>query len=184
MAKKGRGRFDLVLPNPLMKLVRECETVCVAGCCGLDAFHRDAADLLPWLREHQNQFALVLDQLSVAVRLLRENRSEVHSNMNEFNAVWRTPTNALAFLREWRGTILEAALKVYGRVPVIAPEWRTETVVAVARQMFERREYGSAPILADALQGAGCDDADLLAHLRDTAAPRGFWAVDLIMGVG
>jgi len=184
MAKKARGWLDLVLPNPLMKLVRECETVCVAGCCSLDAFNRDAADMLPWLREHQNEFPLVLDQLSEVVRLLRENRSEVHSDMDEFNAVWRTPADAVEYLRQWRVTILEAAQKVYGRVPVVAPEWRTETVVAVARQMFQRREYASSPILADALEDAGCDDTDLLAHLRDTAAPRGFWAVDLILGIG
>lgn len=173
--------LELELPLPLWELIRKCETVCVAACCGLDAFYRDAVDMLPWLREHQNEFPLVLDQLSAEVRRLRENQNTVGSD--QFNASWDAG-EALTFLREWRGTILEAAQKVYGRVPVIAPEWRTGTVVAVARQMFERREYGSSPILADALQDAGCDDNDLLAHLRDTAAPRGFWAVDLILGLG
>ena len=173
--------LNLLLPVPLWELFQRCETQCVAACCGLAAFHRDLADMLPWLREHQNEFPLVLDQLSAELRQLSENQDTVGSF--QFNASWDA-IEALAFLREWRGTILEAALKVYGRVPAIAPEWRTETVVAVARQMFQRREYGSAPILADALQDAGCDDADLLAHLRDAAAPRGFWAVDLILGVG
>jgi hypothetical protein len=181
MANKESNWFCLVLPNPLMQLIRHCETVCVAGCCGLAAFDRDAAHMLPWLREHQNEFPLVLDQLSAEVRRLRENQDLVGSL--QFNQCWDAG-EAVAFLREWRGTILEAAQKVYGRVPVVAPEWRTETVVAVARQMFERREYGSSPILAAALQDAGCDDDDLRAHLRDTAAPRGFWAVDPILGIG
>ncbi len=173
--------LELETPVPLWELVRRCETFCVAGCCGLDAFNRDAAEMLPWLREHQNEFPLVLDQLSAELRRLRDNRGVVNSR--QFNEAWDA-SGAVDYFRQWRGTILEAALKVYGRVPTVAPEWRTETVVAVARQMFERREYGSSPILADALQDAGCDDGELLAHLRDASAPRGFWAVDLILGIG
>jgi hypothetical protein len=40
------------------------------------------------------------------------------------------------------------------------------------------------PILADALQDAGCDSDDVLNHLRDTTAThvRGCWALDLVMG--
>ncbi len=62
--------------------------------------------------------------------------------------------------------------------------WRTDTAVAVAKQMYESRDFGAAPILADALQDAGCDSDDLLNHLRDTSAThvRGCWALDLVLG--
>jgi hypothetical protein len=66
----------------------------------------------------------------------------------------------------------------------LAPAWRTATAIAVAQQMYDAREFGAAPILADALQDAGCDHDGLLSHLRDTAAPhhRGCWAVDWVLG--
>ncbi len=49
-----------------------------------------------------------------------------------------------------------------------------------ADQAFER-----LPILADALEDAGCGDADLLAHLREPGRHvRGCWALDLVLGKG
>jgi hypothetical protein len=40
------------------------------------------------------------------------------------------------------------------------------------------------PILADALQDAGCENADILDHCRDAKAThvRGCWVVDLVLG--
>jgi hypothetical protein len=64
------------------------------------------------------------------------------------------------------------------------PDWRTDTAVALARQMYESREFSAMPILADALQDAGCDDEEALAHCRDTnqVHVRGCWVVDLVLG--
>jgi hypothetical protein len=62
-------------------------------------------------------------------------------------------------------------------------EWRTGTVLALAWQMYEAREFSATPILADALQDAGCDNEDILSHCRDTGAAhvRGCWALDLVL---
>lgn len=62
--------------------------------------------------------------------------------------------------------------------------WRTDTALALAKQMYESRNFGAAPILADALQDAGCDNDDILNHLRDTSAThvRGCWALNLVLG--
>jgi hypothetical protein len=49
------------------------------------------------------------------------------------------------------------------------PEWRTDTAVTLARTMYESRDFNAMPILADALQDAGCDNADVLDHCRDVA---------------
>lgn len=69
------------------------------------------------------------------------------------------------------------------RPVTFSAEWRTETAVALARQMYESREFGAMPILADALQDAGCDDADILNHCRgDGPHVRGCWVVDLVLG--
>ena len=46
-------------------------------------------------------------------------------------------------------------------------------------------DYGGLPVLADALEEAGCTDTDLLAHCRSGGGHlRGCWAVDLLLGKG
>jgi hypothetical protein len=64
-----------------------------------------------------------------------------------------------------------------------SPEWRTDTAVTLASQMYESRDFSAMPILADALQDAGCDNDDILAHCRgDGPHVRGCWVVDLVLG--
>lgn len=62
-------------------------------------------------------------------------------------------------------------------------EWRTDTTVALARQMYESRNFDALPILADALQDAGCEDEQLLGHCRGSGPHvRGCWVIDLVLG--
>jgi hypothetical protein len=63
------------------------------------------------------------------------------------------------------------------------PSWRTDTALSLAHQMYESRDFGAMPILADALQDAGCDHEDILNHCRSRGVHvRGCWAVDLVLG--
>ncbi|WP_439625550.1 hypothetical protein [Gemmata sp.] len=63
-----------------------------------------------------------------------------------------------------------------------SPEWRTSTAVALAQGMYESRDFGAMPILADALQDAGCDSDDVLNHCRGPGPHvRGCWVVDLVL---
>jgi hypothetical protein len=63
------------------------------------------------------------------------------------------------------------------------PRWRTRTVIDLARAMYESRDFAAMPVLADALEEAGCDDADVLAHCRgDAPHARGCWVVDHVLG--
>jgi len=64
------------------------------------------------------------------------------------------------------------------------PRWRTSTAIAIAQVMYESRDYSAMPILADALQDAGCDNDDILNHCRDANGVhvRGCWVVDLVLG--
>jgi hypothetical protein len=56
------------------------------------------------------------------------------------------------------------------RPVAFSPSWRTDTALSLARQMYESRDFGAMPILADALQDAGCDSEDVLNHCRDANA--------------
>jgi len=63
------------------------------------------------------------------------------------------------------------------------PAWRTDTAVSLAKQMYESRDFGAMPILADALQDAGCDNEDTLSHCRKPGEHvRGCWVLDLVLG--
>jgi|GEM_PF-2043237 len=65
------------------------------------------------------------------------------------------------------------------------PAWRTLDVLTIARDIYDARAFERMPILADALQDAGCDNDELLTHLRATSRThvRGCWALDLCLGL-
>src|SRR5262249_13712499 len=68
------------------------------------------------------------------------------------------------------------------RPVTVAADWRTPTVISLARQMYESRDFSALPILADALQEAGCDKTDVLAHCRGEGPHvRGCWVLDLVL---
>lgn len=61
--------------------------------------------------------------------------------------------------------------------------WRTETAVGIAAKMYDEREFGNMPVLADALEDAGCEVMELLSHCREPGQHvRGCWVVDLVLG--
>jgi hypothetical protein len=68
--------------------------------------------------------------------------------------------------------------------PVSAdPAWFNSTAVSLAAGIYADRAFDRLPILADALQDAGCDNADVLDHCRsDGPHVRGCWVVDLLTG--
>ncbi len=69
------------------------------------------------------------------------------------------------------------------RPVAVDPAWRTATAVGIAQAIYDDRAFDRLPILADALQDAGCENADILAHCRgDGPHVRGCWVVDLVLG--
>ena len=51
------------------------------------------------------------------------------------------------------------------------PKWRTEAVVGLAAKVRDTREYAALPILADALEEAGCQNHELLTFCREPSQP-------------
>ncbi|QEL13800.1 hypothetical protein [Limnoglobus roseus] len=69
------------------------------------------------------------------------------------------------------------------RPRTVDSSWLTPTVVTVAEGIYADLAFDRLPILADALQDAGCEDADILGHCRsDGPHVRGCWALDLVLG--
>jgi hypothetical protein len=81
--------------------------------------------------------------------------------------------------------------EVFGPLPFrpisIDPTWLTwhgGLLVSMAQRMYEGRDFGDMPVLADALEEAGCTDPDILSHCREEGAVhvRGCWVIDILVG--
>jgi hypothetical protein len=69
------------------------------------------------------------------------------------------------------------------RPVTLNPSWLTSTVLSLANSIYAERAFERMPILADALQDAGCDNEDILNHCRQSGVHiRGCFVVDLLLG--
>lgn len=60
--------------------------------------------------------------------------------------------------------------------------WHDGCIELLSRSIYDGRRHHELPIVADALEEAGCDQADLLAHCRsDRPHAHGCWALDLLL---
>ena len=60
--------------------------------------------------------------------------------------------------------------------------WLTPNVLSLTRQMYDSSDFSAMPILADALQDAGCTNDHVLNHCRgDGPHIRGCWVVDSVL---
>ena len=87
---------------------------------------------------------------------------------------------------EWLGMTVDLIRCAFGdptRPTKFDPEWRTAAATELARAVDAGRAYHLLPVLADALQDAGCEDPQVLGHCRDdTTHARGCWVVDVVLG--
>jgi hypothetical protein len=76
------------------------------------------------------------------------------------------------------------------RSVALHPAWITPAVIALSQAAYDNRSLPAGTleperlaVLADALEDAGCTDADVLSHLRGPGPHvRGCWVVDLLLG--
>jgi hypothetical protein len=61
--------------------------------------------------------------------------------------------------------------------------WNAGTIPAMAQRIYDERAFDRLPILADALEDAGCTNEDILNHCRQPGVhARGCWVLDLLLG--
>jgi hypothetical protein len=85
--------------------------------------------------------------------------------------------------RLWHISLLRDIFGNPFRPAAIDPAWLAPGVVKLARRSYEDRAFDRMAELADALEEAGCHDADILGHCRQPGEHvRGCWVIDLILG--
>jgi hypothetical protein len=107
---------------------------------------------------------------------------------------WSTAFEALNYCQDSASPnaeperLVQAALlrDIFGnqyRPVAVDPQWLTSDVVALAEGIYQERAFDRMPILADALQDAGCESENILTHCRQPGVHvRGCWVVDLLLG--
>jgi hypothetical protein len=98
-----------------------------------------------------------------------------------FNHVARATGEITSYPRQ--ATLIRDIFGNPFRTITLDPAWLTSTVVTLAQQMYDSRDFTAMPILADALMDAGCDDEQVLTHCRGGGVHvRGCFVVDLVTG--
>ena len=110
------------------------------------------------------------------------------------------PFRSTTVKRSWgerrENTVLRMAQSIYGllrdsignpfRSTTVQRSWlirNQSAVVRMAQSIYDDRSFDNLPILAHALEEAGCTDAEVLTHCREPGPHvRGCWVVDLILG--
>jgi hypothetical protein len=117
---------------------------------------------------------------------LSNSRGSGSPTVREFWKLWepvrlhiggRTDTDWQGF-RRW----LRSEYRAY-RTAAFDPTWRTAAVRDLAAGIYEGRTFECMPILADALEEAGCTNQEMLRHCRGPGPhARGCWALYLVLG--
>jgi hypothetical protein len=85
------------------------------------------------------------------------------------------------------GSVLAPILRELFPNPFIPLTWNsdcfTSTVRELSQHIYESRDFSAMPVLADALQDAGCDSEYILGHCRaNRPHARGCWVLDAVLG--
>lgn len=117
-----------------------------------------------------------------AVRTVRTvRRVQAEGEGLDFRQAERRDEQAqLEILRDLFGGAFEG-----GRPDPSLPSWGNGTVVRVAEAIYYEDRFGDLPVLADALEDAGCQDSTFLNHCRSSRTHnRGCWVLDVLLGKG
>jgi hypothetical protein len=99
--------------------------------------------------------------------------------------VWDPTSREVAF-RQQLPLLHDIFANPFRPPPPLSPAvlaWNDGTVRKLAQAIYDEGTFDRLPVLADALEDAGCADAALVAHCRGPGPHvRGCWAVDVILG--
>lgn len=143
----------------------------------------NAHRLLEWIAvEGREQLLAALDQLDSVVEHVVHHEDEEYPDDGHLG--WDRKEDYLEWLEKF-GTEMLRALVVTAGTWAYDPAWvafNNRTVELLAKSIRRTREHGNAPILADALEEAGCANPELLQRCRNAKPDaRSNWVVDLLV---
>jgi hypothetical protein len=114
-------------------------------------------------------------------------RAIVGYGQQRFDPDWRDEESYRYLSDQEAEEQLKLARDIFGnpfRPLAFNPAWQTLSAINLAQTMYDARDFAAMPVLADALEDAGCAVPNVLAHCRDPKGGhvRGCWVVDLVLG--
>src|SRR5262245_25201821 len=156
-----------------------------------------------WLEEEENERALeaherVADDLPVEIRGIHGKTpvwtawpgSCVGPDWTGWSFAWSAALESVKGAGLKKGAadcdlIRDILGNPFRELPTIETQWFAWNGGALwnmAQAIYNERAFDRMPILADALEDAGCDDADILRHCRGPGEHvRGCWLIDLLL---
>lgn len=99
------------------------------------------------------------------------------------NLSCRKGTNAVVTISETLSALLRDIFGNPFRPVAIDPKWKKPPILALTESIYNDRAFDHVAGLADTIEEAGCQDAEILDHLRGSGKHvRGCWVVDLLIG--
>lgn len=173
-------QININYPPELNQAYHAFMPYCVGACCGYDAYDLNAARLDENVRVDGVAWLLTaLDQMDGVIGAVAGRRG----HFRDGELFWSRKKECLDFYARMRTEMLRALVHAAGAA--LDPAWLAHdrgTAAQVARAIEAGRSFGTAPVLADALEEAGCTNQELLVRLR--AAPpdaRTSWVVALLV---
>jgi hypothetical protein len=169
----------------------------VDGTAADEAVAGAAVEAVFWLSPDDYKVFRGLDCATDAAGYLRAIAAGVlhaGATRNEGKAIWKHPA-FLAGKEPEERAVCDLIRHVIGnpfRPASLAPAWLTPAVLKLAKAAYDNQLLPSGlldntrlSILADALEEAGCTNAETLSHLRGSGPHvRGCWALDRLLGKG
>jgi len=114
------------------------------------------------------------------------NCSNASSAVGAFATAEESPSDS-GFSRAEKAAQAVLLRDLFGPLPfrslLLDASWLTSTVLLLAQGIYDEKAFDRMPILADCLMDEGCDNEDILNHLRGPGLhSKGCWACDLILG--
>ena len=169
----------LYLDHPLSDLVSACYR---SQDPEYDYAFVDPTEITHWFQSTSpTEHAVALDQFERLLSAISRHRGPIDGRRAfDLSHMWQSPHDCLDNLADWRLAIAEA-IRGMDDPPFFNPNWMTETVVALRDAILAEKAFDRLPILADALEEAGCDNRFILDHLRgDDDHAHMCWVLDLL----
>lgn len=162
----------------------------VEGDCDRDAFRAVFRRAWPFGWERARLAALVAidpmqrDNYSWRCLELADEAIDASTSRHAARADWQgTPDREAVPLRREQVRLLREVFGDPFSPVAFSPEWRSPDVVCMAEAVAAEGTFDELPVLADALEDAGCCERRVLDHFRQPGRHAlGCWALDLVRG--
>ncbi|MGH7171271.1 MAG: hypothetical protein ACRELG_13415 [Gemmataceae bacterium] len=156
-----------------------------------EAAVRAAVDAVFWLSPDDYKVIRGVDIATDAAGYLHAIAAGVlpaRATQREGKAIWKHPAFLAGKEAEER-VVCDLIRDIFGNPfrPIAFDtawlSWHCGLLVSMAQKMYDSRDFSDIPVLADALEEAGCSDQDIVDHCRQPGEHvRGCWIVDLLLG--